>query len=244
MFARVGAWCVERPAPVIALAVLLAIVGAIGAASLKPDGEAETLVDKGSETFAATEEFKAEFGDDAVVILVQGDLEQLVSTQDLGKLLLLEGCVVGQRADGRTRRRRSDARGLQRPRRVETGAGGLRAGDVPEPVRPAGDRPPATADRSDAAAAADAAAVAAYKQRPSTGAARVRGQGRGRSGEAVGPRRVHRERSAPRRALRPERRALARRPELRQLGRVRLALRGRHAEGQVLVPLPVEATRR
>ena len=95
MFARVGAWCVERPAPVIALAVLLAIVGAIGAASLKPNGEAETLVDKGSETFAATEEFKAEFGDDAVVILVQGDLEQLVLSQDLGRLLLLEGCVSG-----------------------------------------------------------------------------------------------------------------------------------------------------
>jgi uncharacterized protein len=91
----VGAWCVERPAPVIALAVLLAIVGAIGAASLKPNGEAETLVDKGSDTFAATEEFKAEFGDDAVVILVQGDLEQLMLTQDLGKLLLLEGCVSG-----------------------------------------------------------------------------------------------------------------------------------------------------
>jgi len=47
-FARLGAWCVERPAPVIAIAVLLAVVGAVAAGSLKPNGEADTLVDSGS----------------------------------------------------------------------------------------------------------------------------------------------------------------------------------------------------
>ncbi len=90
-----GAWCVERPAPVIALAVLLAIVGAIGAASLKPDGEADTLVDRGSEAYAATEDFKAKFGDDAVVVLIRGDLERLLLTQDLSRLLALESCLSG-----------------------------------------------------------------------------------------------------------------------------------------------------
>jgi hydrophobe/amphiphile efflux-3 (HAE3) family protein len=95
VFARVGAWCVERPAPVIALAVLLAIVGAIGASSLQANGEAETLVDKGSETFRATEDFKAKFGDDAVVVLIRGDLEQLVLGPDLNRLLQLEGCLSG-----------------------------------------------------------------------------------------------------------------------------------------------------
>ncbi|CAN5240014.1 hypothetical protein BH24ACT23_BH24ACT23_05100 [soil metagenome] len=95
VFARLGAWCVERPAPVIAMALLLAILGVVGAGTLKPNGEADTLVDKGSETFKATERFKEKFGDDAVVILVQGDLEQLVLTKDLGKLLLLESCLAG-----------------------------------------------------------------------------------------------------------------------------------------------------
>ncbi len=95
VFARVGAWCVERPAPVIALAVLLAIVGAIGASSLQANGEAETLVDKGSDTFRATEDFKAKFGDDAVVVLIRGDLEQLVLGPDLNRLLELEGCLSG-----------------------------------------------------------------------------------------------------------------------------------------------------
>jgi hydrophobe/amphiphile efflux-3 (HAE3) family protein len=106
----VGAWCVERPAPVIAMAVLLAIVGAIGAASLKPDGEADTLVDRGSETFAATEDFKAKFGDDAVVVLIRGDLERLLLTQDLSRLLALESCLSGTTPQNEVQRR-----GLTRP---------------------------------------------------------------------------------------------------------------------------------
>lgn len=79
----------------IAIAVLLAIVGAVGAGSLKPNGEAETLVDKGSETFQRTEEFKRKFGDDAVVVLVKGDLQNLVLTSNLGRLLSLESCLAG-----------------------------------------------------------------------------------------------------------------------------------------------------
>lgn len=79
----------------IALVVLLAIVGAIGAASLKPNGEAETLVDKGSETFAATQEFKEKFGDDAIVVLIQGDLKQLLLGRDLERILALEACLAG-----------------------------------------------------------------------------------------------------------------------------------------------------
>ena len=90
-----GAWCVERPGPVIALAVLLAIVGAVGAASLKPNGEVETLVDRGSETFQDTERFYEKFGDEPIYVLVKADLEQLMLTDDLGRLLTLEACLAG-----------------------------------------------------------------------------------------------------------------------------------------------------
>jgi uncharacterized protein len=110
VFARVGAWCVERPAPVIALAVLLAILGAIGASALKPDGEADTLVDQGSDTYAATEDFKAKFGDDAVVILIRGDLERLLLSQDLATLLGLESCLSGTTPEEEIQRR-----GISRP---------------------------------------------------------------------------------------------------------------------------------
>ena len=56
----------------IALAVLLAILGAIGASALKPDGEADTLVDKGSETYAATEDFKTRVGQSGATLFSLG----------------------------------------------------------------------------------------------------------------------------------------------------------------------------
>ncbi|MDQ3760003.1 MAG: MMPL family transporter, partial [Actinomycetota bacterium] len=109
MFARVGAWCVERPGPVIALAVLLAILGVVGALTLKPNGEADTLVDEDSETFQATEELKEKFGDDPVVILIKGDLEQFVLTEDLQRILFLESCLAGTAPEGQV------AEGIETP---------------------------------------------------------------------------------------------------------------------------------
>ncbi len=100
VFARIGAWCVERPGPVIALAVLLTILGVVGALTLKPNGEADTLVDKNSETYKATEELKEKFGDDPIVILIKGDLEQLVLTEDLQRILFLEACLAGTAPEG------------------------------------------------------------------------------------------------------------------------------------------------
>ena len=111
----------------IALGVLLAIVGAIGAASLKADGETDTLVDKGSETYAATEEFKAEFGDDAVVVLIRGDLERLMLSPDLRRILALESCLSGTataeqvRQQGLTRPEACNELAEQRPARVVYG---------------------------------------------------------------------------------------------------------------------------
>src|SRR5688500_14808064 len=100
VFARIGAWCVERPGPVIALAVLLTILGAVGALTLNPNGEADTLVDESSETFQATEELKEKFGDDPIVVLIKGDLEQLVLTEDLQRILFLESCLAGTAPEG------------------------------------------------------------------------------------------------------------------------------------------------
>lgn len=109
VFARVGAWCVERPGPVIALAVLLALLGAVGALSLKPNGEADTLVDEDSETFQATEELKEKFGDDPIVVLIKGDLEQFVLTEDLQRILFLESCLAGTAPQGQV------AEGIETP---------------------------------------------------------------------------------------------------------------------------------
>jgi hydrophobe/amphiphile efflux-3 (HAE3) family protein len=80
---------------VLAVATLIALLGAVGALKLEADAGTDQLVDKDSQAYAATQAFKDDFGDDAVVVLVRGDLEQLVLTPQLGKLLQLEGCLAG-----------------------------------------------------------------------------------------------------------------------------------------------------
>jgi len=88
---------VTHPAPAIAAVVsVVAIVGVIGALRLSPDAGTEKLVDNGSPAFKGTQEFHDRFGDDAIVILAQGDLEKLVLTNDVNRLLALEDCLAGK----------------------------------------------------------------------------------------------------------------------------------------------------
>jgi len=98
LLARVAGGCVRRPTPVLAAAALVVLVAAVVALRLQPDAGTDQLVDRGSDAFAATEEFKREFGDDAVVVLVQGDLRRLVLTENLTTLLGLEACLAGNYA--------------------------------------------------------------------------------------------------------------------------------------------------
>ncbi len=94
-FARIAGWCVERPIPVVVAVALLAVIGAVAALRLEPDAGTDQLVDNDSSAYRATQDFKQRFGDDAVVVLVKGDLDRLVLTSDLGVLLSLEGCLSG-----------------------------------------------------------------------------------------------------------------------------------------------------
>ncbi len=86
--------------PVIVAVGLVAMIGAIGALMLEADAGTEQLADEDSSAARATEEFKQKFGDDPVLVLVKGDLEQLVLTSDLSTLLSLEGCLSGNAPDG------------------------------------------------------------------------------------------------------------------------------------------------
>ena len=95
-----------------------------------------------------------------VAVLVQGDLRQLVLTEDLGQLLELESCLAGNAPGGRcsataAARRRAREIAELRPER-----GRLRAGDLPQP---GGDPDRASCSRSQIEAA------------PGPGAARRRG---------------------------------------------------------------------
>jgi len=94
-FGRVARAAVRRSGLVLAVFGILAAAGVAGALTLRASASPDTLVDRGSDSFAATEGFKREFGDEAVVVLVRGDLQRTVLTSDLGRLLALEDCLGG-----------------------------------------------------------------------------------------------------------------------------------------------------
>src|SRR4051794_3610328 len=54
-----------------------------------------TLIDTDAPSYRATQQVRETFGEEPVVVLVEGDLQQLVLTPNLGRLLRLEGCLSG-----------------------------------------------------------------------------------------------------------------------------------------------------
>src|SRR3954452_7857298 len=104
-FERVVRASARRPGGVLAITGVLAALGALLALRLEPSAATSTLAGRGSDTFRATERYRERFGDHSIVVLVHGDLAQLVLTENLGRLLGLEGCLSGnkppaQRAPG------------------------------------------------------------------------------------------------------------------------------------------------
>src|SRR3954463_15099802 len=95
-FARITAAASRRPLLTIALAALLSLAGALAALTgLQASTSTDTLVDKSSSSFDATNKYRDLFGGDPVVIMAKGDLRHTVETSDLGRLLQLEGCLAG-----------------------------------------------------------------------------------------------------------------------------------------------------
>src|SRR3954454_9827475 len=94
-FARSVRWVSRRPIPVLAGVSVLAVLAAVYALRLQPSASTDTLVNRSSASFKDTERFKKEFGDDAVVVLVKGNLQRTLLTSDLRTLIELEGCLSG-----------------------------------------------------------------------------------------------------------------------------------------------------
>src|SRR5436190_9892993 len=100
VLARIAGRAVERPTAVIAAAVLLTLIGAIAALRLQADRSPSSLVNRGSETYAQTQSFYDQFGDEPVEVLVKGDLRELLLTGNLTRLLALESCLSGKAPGG------------------------------------------------------------------------------------------------------------------------------------------------
>ena len=90
----------RRPWRVLACALVLAAAGAALALRLEPSASTGTLVGSGSDAARATAIVHERFGDDAVYVLVRGDLPRLVLTANLNRLLGLEGCLSGKAPAG------------------------------------------------------------------------------------------------------------------------------------------------
>ncbi len=91
----IAAWAVRHARAVLAVSVLLAVGAGVAATQLSTDAGTDTLVDRGSESYRATERVRQVFGEEPVVAVAEGDLQELILTPNLGRLLRLEGCLSG-----------------------------------------------------------------------------------------------------------------------------------------------------
>jgi uncharacterized protein len=95
-FGRVASWAAKHARPLLVLSAVLAIAAAIGASQLPTDAGVDTLADSDSATYEATQRVREEFGEEPIVVLAKGELPQLVLTDNLFRLLRLEGCLAGK----------------------------------------------------------------------------------------------------------------------------------------------------
>ena len=79
----------------LAIAVVLGLGGAALALRLHPTAAADTFVSSSSPQYRATQSFYRSFGEEPIEVLVKGDLQQLVLSTDIERLVGLEGCLSG-----------------------------------------------------------------------------------------------------------------------------------------------------
>jgi hydrophobe/amphiphile efflux-3 (HAE3) family protein len=85
----------RRPLLVLALAGLLGLGCAALALRLQPTAATSTFVSSSSSEYRATQRFYKSFGEEPVQVLVKGDLQQLLLSSDIDRLVGLEGCLSG-----------------------------------------------------------------------------------------------------------------------------------------------------
>jgi hypothetical protein len=85
----------RRPRLVIGVAIVLAVAGAGLALRLRPTAATSTFVSSSSSQYETTQRFYENFGEEPIEVLVKGDLQQLVLSEDIDRLVGLEGCLSG-----------------------------------------------------------------------------------------------------------------------------------------------------
>jgi hydrophobe/amphiphile efflux-3 (HAE3) family protein len=94
-FSALAGGAARRPRLVLALSLALALAAAALALRLHPSAATSTFVSSSSREYRDTQSFYERFGEEPVQVLVKGDLQQLVLSDDLERLLGMEGCISG-----------------------------------------------------------------------------------------------------------------------------------------------------
>ena len=224
---------------VIVVAVLLVLAGAGLATQLSVSASTGSLVGGGNDSGRATEVARERFGDDAVYVLVRGDLPQMVLTSDLNRLLGLEGCLSGNVPEG-----------VEPPGGAGSPCDRIAAADRVHVVYGPGTFINSSVNELTAqlqgrtrerAAQAEQVRAAAEKQARAAGQSKAKARGvRQGGGEGRLPAvRVRAARDERQVRAEPDGRAEAQRPGLRLPARVRRGPRRADPEGAVRLPVPV-----
>ncbi len=86
----------RRPLLVVVLAAALGLGGAALALRLHTSAATDTFVGRSSAGYKATQRYYRAFGEEPVDVMVQGNLQQLLLSSDIDRLLGLEGCLSGK----------------------------------------------------------------------------------------------------------------------------------------------------
>jgi hypothetical protein len=91
----ITAFGARRPRLVLGVTVALALVAAVLALRLQPTAATSSFVSSSSSSYKDTQRFYKSFGEEPIEVLVQGNIQQLVLSDDIERLLGLEGCLSG-----------------------------------------------------------------------------------------------------------------------------------------------------
>jgi uncharacterized protein len=95
LLAALAGGAARRPVLVLVLATVLGLAGATFALRLSPSAAESTFVSSSSPEYRATQKFYESFGEEPIEVLVKGNLQQLVLSDDVDRLVGLEGCLSG-----------------------------------------------------------------------------------------------------------------------------------------------------
>ena len=93
--ASLAGWAARHARAVLAVTVALALLAGVGATRIPTDAGVGTLANSDTDAFRATEGVREVFGEEPVIVLAKGDLQGLVLSSNVFRLLRLEGCLSG-----------------------------------------------------------------------------------------------------------------------------------------------------